>query len=77
MTEYNGWAYDWEGRELLIRGRKVKIETQLTEWVDDVLAQRHVLTLARNLDKGIPIMLNITYEYADLIWTCPLDSAFN
>jgi hypothetical protein len=66
MAEYNGWAYDWEGRELKIRGQKVKVETQLSEWLDDVLAQRHVLTLARKLEQDRPIMVKITYEYVGI-----------
>lgn len=63
MPGNNGRAFDWEGREFPIGKYNFKVGTQLSEWVDDVLAQRHVLTLAHYLNDDIPVMLKIRYEY--------------
>lgn len=63
MSHYSGWGFDWEDRVITIQGNKVKIETQLSEFVDEVLAQRHALTLARTVKSNTPIMLKITCEY--------------
>ncbi|KUL90978.1 hypothetical protein ZTR_00669 [Talaromyces verruculosus] len=62
MTGHNGWAYDWEDREIKVQGADIKIETQLTEWTDEVLAQRHALTLAHSVKTNQPLMLKVTYD---------------
>jgi hypothetical protein len=68
MPRSRRYAYDWEGRELKVGKHNFKIEKQLTKWVDDVLAQRHVLTLAHYLNEDIPVMLKIRYEYVFLLF---------
>ncbi|KAF3400284.1 hypothetical protein DPV78_005498 [Talaromyces pinophilus] len=62
MTGHNGWAYGWEDRVIKVQGADIKIETQLTEWTDEVLAQRHALTLAHSVKTNQPLMLKITYD---------------
>ncbi|KAF4994369.1 hypothetical protein F66182_16444 [Fusarium sp. NRRL 66182] len=62
MPRNRGYRFNWEGRELELGIYKFKIEKQLSKWVDDVLAQRHVLTLAHYVNEDIPVMLKIRYE---------------
>lgn len=68
MPRNRGYRFNWEGRELELGIYKFKIEKQLSKWVDDVLAQRHVLTLAHYVNEDIPVMLKIRYEYVFVLY---------
>lgn len=68
MPRNRGYRFNWEGRELELGIHKFKVEKQLSKWVDDVLAQRHVLTLAHYVNEDIPVMLKIRYEYVFVLY---------
>ena len=57
MPRSRRYVYDWEGPELKVGIHRFKIKKQLSKWVDDVLAQRHVLTLAQYVKEDISVML--------------------
>ncbi|OJJ82592.1 uncharacterized protein ASPGLDRAFT_36724 [Aspergillus glaucus CBS 516.65] len=56
------WNYDWTGKSLLITQRRVKIDEQLSEVLDDRLGLRHILTRAHDTNTGERLMLTIQYE---------------
>lgn len=56
------WDFEFTDRLRKINQRGVKIEEQLTEFLNIRFGQRHVLTLARYLDTNEDIMLKIRYE---------------
>ena len=56
------WNYDWTGKSLLITQRRVKIDEQLSEVLDDRLGLRHVLTRAHDTNTGECLILTIQYE---------------
>lgn len=56
------WNYDWTGKSLLITQRRVKIDEQLSEVLDDQLGLRHVLTRAHDTNTGERLILTIQYE---------------
>lgn len=56
------WNYDWTGKSLLITQRRVKIDEQLSEVLDDQLGLRHVLTRAHDTNTGERLMLTIQYD---------------
>jgi hypothetical protein len=63
MDAYETWAYSWKGKTFSHKGVKYVIEEQLSEEENIVLAQRLVLTVARQLNSGRQFLLKIKYEY--------------
>lgn len=56
------WQFNLEGRIMNIDGKKLKIEEQLTEVLDQQLGQRSVLAKARNIENNITSLLRMRYE---------------
>lgn len=56
------WNFDLEGKICRIDKRTLVIEEQLTEVFNELQAQRHCLTLARDQDTDEPFLLKVRYE---------------
>ncbi|OKL61738.1 hypothetical protein UA08_02817 [Talaromyces atroroseus] len=62
MCAYDPWDYNWEGNRFRHKGVQYVIEEQLTEEENVELAQRHVLTLAHEIESGRQFMLKLSYD---------------
>lgn len=64
----SAWTDNWEGRIIELQGESVKIEKQLSEYLDPGLAQRQILALASAKIKNNlhTFMVKIRYEYVPL-----------
>ncbi|EAU35598.1 predicted protein [Aspergillus terreus NIH2624] len=56
------WNFDLEGKICRIDKRTLVIEEQLTEVFNELQAQRHCLTLARDQDTDEPFLLKVRYD---------------
>ncbi|KAH8430854.1 uncharacterized protein LDX57_008518 [Aspergillus melleus] len=54
--------FSLEGRIITLEGRKLKIEEQLTEVLDQRMGQRNVLVKTRNIESNIRSLIKMRYQ---------------
>lgn len=56
------WGFDCAGTVIKFDDKEIKVKEQLTETLDDIMGQQHVLALAENTKTAETHMVKIRYE---------------